>query len=207
MSLTRFVATSLSIKQWSLELPAVEAVRPAVCPCCGRASRPTGEPLNLHGHGVRVRSVRGPLDAVGPVPKQRLAVVCRRYQCQWVGCGAIVLVGPRELAPGQCYVGTAILLALFHWAVEGLTHGRVWAKVTGHDPRRLDLPDRWRTLTRWGRAALGGALFRGVSGDRAGRITRAALMPLLQKLVGLAPAASREEPNVIRVKEGAFHAV
>ncbi len=54
-------------------MPSVQEARPGQCPHCEVASRPVGGPLNLHGHGVRDRQLRGPLDP------QLLSLSLRRY--------------------------------------------------------------------------------------------------------------------------------
>lgn len=200
--------SSVSIKTWQFETPSVDAVRPARCPVCGAPSRPLGGALCLWGHGLVWRQVRGDLGDDGSAPSETRAVACRRYVCQSPSCGAVIIVAPAEVLPRRRYLATAIALALFLWAKAGSAQGVVFAEVTGLPPDRLDLPDRWRTLTAWGRAALDGRLFghRPEPGARSA-IRRSAVIPVITRLIGAAPPASREAPERIRLLEGARHAM
>lgn len=44
---------AVGIKAWIAKTPCVDEVRPAHCAGCGAASRPVGERVVLHGHGLR----------------------------------------------------------------------------------------------------------------------------------------------------------
>ena len=133
-------------------------------------------------------------------------MLCRRYQCQQAGCGALIVVGPGEVVSRYRFFASAIALALFLWSSCEQPPGAVWARCTGHPKDRLDLPERWRSLTRWGRAALRGTLFPGISAPAmgAGMVHRAAVRSVIEQLLGRAPAASREESDAIRVMSGAM---
>ena len=78
--------------------------RPAACLDCKAASGPVGGRIQIHGHGLRERQVRGPL---GPGEKAvAVGVPGRRYRC--MVCGAVVLVVPREVLPRRQYSAAAI---------------------------------------------------------------------------------------------------
>lgn len=128
--------------------PSVEAARPGVCPGCGAASRLPGSRLGLHGHGVRERQLRGPpsVDAVSTTQ----VLVCRRYRC--VGCGAVILVVPRGVAPRRHYGHASIALALALWALAGQPLAAVRRRVCAW-PVTGAASTGWRTLRRWAGAA------------------------------------------------------
>jgi len=52
-----------------------------------------------------------------------IGVLLRRYHCQ--SCGAVVVVGPRGIAPGRLYGAGAIALALALWGCGGLAPAAV----------------------------------------------------------------------------------
>jgi len=131
-------------------MPSVEAARPSRCPGCGAASRPPGEVLRLHGHGLRERIRLGP-EALGDGSVIG-SVTVRRYRC--TRCSAVLVVVPRGVLPRLRYGAVAIALALALWSVEGLPAAEVRSRVSpfrvvGHDARR-----GWRSLRRWARASL-----------------------------------------------------
>ncbi len=51
----------IDVKTWMKNRPSVEAVRPGSCPRCGVDNQPLGDRLNLHDHGVRLRTLWGPM--------------------------------------------------------------------------------------------------------------------------------------------------
>jgi len=142
------VYSELGVKAWRVGPPDVELVRPTRCPCCGRVSRPAGDGLGMHGHGVRARQQWGP-----PAPRAAPAMptlVLRRYQCQHDDCGAVVLVGPRVVRWRYLYSGAAIAFALAAWALEHRPAREVRAAVSvftivGPTARG------WASLGRWAR--------------------------------------------------------
>ena len=111
----RFVHAELNVKRWLALPPTVDAVRPGRCPCCGIPSRPVGGLLGLHGHGRRERHQWGPAELGGAA--DLVGVLLRRYRCR--SCGAVVVVGPRGMAPGRLYGAGAIALALALWGCGG----------------------------------------------------------------------------------------
>jgi len=87
-STSLIVHRALDVKIWMQRPPSVEEARPARCPRCDAAGRPARGALGLHGHGLRDRQVRGPLDVAAV--STTAVIACRRYLC--VGCGAVVTV-------------------------------------------------------------------------------------------------------------------
>lgn len=144
------VHRALDVKIWLQRPPSVEEARPGRCPRCAAAGRPVGGPLGLHGHGVRDRQVRGPLELTASAT---IAVIaCRRYLC--VGCGAVLTVVPRGIEPRRHYSRAAICLALALWALGGQPTTVVRARVGAWPSREAT---SWRTLQRWGAAIASGA--------------------------------------------------
>lgn len=175
--------------QNSFDLPPVDAVRPAACPCCGA---PAGVPgaLNLIGHGTYRRQVLGVAEATA------LVVAVRRILCR--ACGRTASILPDELHPRRWYSGGAILLALVLSLVHRKIADEIRAALGGQSETR-----RWRTLERWKRqlldplwrwhaAELGyGDHHR--SRDRDDRATR------LRRLLGRIGASDRSPPDELAV--------
>lgn len=143
------IASAIGIKAWLAETPSVDAVRPARCVGCGRASRPFGARIVLHGQGFVDRQVRGPLGVEDP--PGTVVVAARKFECQ--ACGAVMTVVPAGVLPGRHYSGSAIALALFLWLGEGLADRVVRERVgawplVGRGGRR-----GWTQLYRWTREA------------------------------------------------------
>ena len=151
-----FVQTDIDVKSWMMVLPSVDAVRPGRCPLCGAASRPVRGRLVLHGHGLRLRFLRGPLVAEG-VPEE-LEIALRRYRCQI--CEAVVAVGPAGIISGRLYSAMAIALAFVLYGAHCASHAEVRRRVSPWRPSRRD-PTRsmWITLLRWVEARQRGTLF------------------------------------------------
>ena len=117
----RLVHSELDIKTWIRREPSVDEVRPCWCPCCGAASRVPGASLALHGHGVRERQVRGPVERRGR--PTTVIVAARRYRCQ--RCRAVIVVVPRGILPRRLFASTAIAWALWLFGVERKSPMRV----------------------------------------------------------------------------------
>lgn len=134
----------MDVKAWVAAVPDVEAVRPAMCPCCGRPGRPAGERLGIVGHGLRDRQQRGPMVA-GGVP--RLVVVrVRRYACL---CGAILTVVPRETLPARLYTTSAVAWALALFGVDGASPQQVRRRTSPWAIVGATAAAGWATLRRW----------------------------------------------------------
>lgn len=105
--------------------------------------------MGLHGHGLRERQVRGPLEPGGP--PQLLSLLLRRFRC--VSCGATMTVGPSILRARRLFSGAAIALALALWAASGMSANAVRDSVS---PLRVVGPASartWLTLRRWAEKA------------------------------------------------------
>jgi hypothetical protein len=135
--------------------PKCDEARPACCRACGAPSRPLGGRLQMHGHGERERTQRGP-EAVGQPPAQG-SVLVRRYRC--VPCGATVTVAPRGVVRRRLYAASAIGLAL---ALFGLQRESAHAVREAIAPmasaRDAAEGATWSTLRRWLDEAKAGTL-------------------------------------------------
>jgi transposase len=138
--------------------PSVEEARPAQCPCCGRASRPVGKRLNLHGHGQRQRQVRGPLQPGGkPV---EVVLTLRRYLCQ--SCQATMTVGPMGLLTRRLFSAAAMGLALCLWGLDKQKEAAVYEQVNCWRRPAEQARKGWRQLGRWVLGIVQGRLFGGL---------------------------------------------
>jgi hypothetical protein len=112
-----------------------------------------------------------------------IVVQCRRYRC--VGCGAILLVVPRGIAPRKHYGHAAIAMALALWGLAGRSAWEVRTQVCA-----WRIPSAaasgWATLRRWAQAA------RAASGAEG--TLRAAAARAAQIAIGHAPPAARGSP-------------
>lgn len=136
-------------------MPSVDEARPGQCPVCAAASRPLGGKLNLWGHGLRERQLRGPQEPLGS--PQTVVLLLRRYQCQ--RCSAILTVMPQGVVPGRYYAAPAIALALVLFALRKLPAAQVRKHTSPWRVVGDAAQDGWSTLVRWCRAAKKGALF------------------------------------------------
>lgn len=190
------IPTALGIKGWLARTPTVDEIRPTHCRGCGRASRPVGGRLLIHGQGLVRRQIRGLLDPDGdPVVVE---IAARRFECQ--GCLAVMTLVPAGVLAGRQYSGASIALALHLWLVVGLADVAVRARVCawrvlGRSGRR-----GWAQLYRWVRD--GAHLFplpRPIfDGD-----PESAAKAALSMLVALVPLASRTSSIEARLFEGA----
>lgn len=120
--------------------------------------------MQLWGHGLRTRQVRGPL---APGEKPVLVTVDgRRYQCQI--CDAIIIVEPRSVLRYRHFSASAIAMALALFGVDGEPAPEVRRRVSpwrtvGHAAYR-----GWLTLHRWIDVARQGLLLPGVRHRVAG---------------------------------------
>lgn len=148
----RFVHFGLGVNSWRGALPDVGAARPARCPACEAPASVDGR-IDLHGHGLRTRVLRGPLEP-GAEPDE-IVLIVRRYQCQ--RCKAVTTVGPSGLTSRR-YSTPMIMLALWLWAVCMSVDAIVRAAICPLPVVGLCRPERWTTLRRWAKAlALGSA--------------------------------------------------
>jgi hypothetical protein len=146
----RIVHSEIDVKSWTEILPSCGAVRPAHCPACEAASRPPGRPLVVVGHGLRARSIEGPLTpGEAPVVTD---VIGRRYACR--ACDAIVVVVPRGVARGRRYSLWAIAAALAWWAYDRVPAASVRERTSTAKAIGVASATRWASLARWTRCAM-----------------------------------------------------
>jgi len=128
--------------------PSVDEVRPTHCAGCGAASRPVGQRLVVHGHGLLARQVRGVLspDALPEV----LILSVRRYACQL--CRTVMTVIPAGMLSRRQYSGPSIVLALYLWLTVGLSDRAVRQRLCAWQMRGRS-PRGWAQLYRWTRHA------------------------------------------------------
>jgi hypothetical protein len=132
----------------SPDAPSIDQLRPRWCVCCGEPARTRGGVLQLVGHGLYSRQVRG-------LSEQSWIVICvRRFLC--VACGHTISCLPDWLHPWRWYAATVIVEALYRHDVlrenaRGLGRRFGWTDEASTG-RRLR---RWRrqllvSLTLWG---------------------------------------------------------
>src|SRR5664279_688278 len=126
-------------------MPSVDEVRPARCPCCGSASRPSGQGLRLHGHGLRVRQMLGPQEALGEAVA--VEVSCRRYLC--LICDAVVLVVPGAMLPRRWYSASAIAQALALFGLGQKSPAEIRRQTSPFKVVGMTAAAGWATICRW----------------------------------------------------------
>jgi len=114
-----------------------------------------GGRLQMHGHGERPRTQRGP-EAVGRPPGER-SVVVRRYRC--TKCGATVTVAPRGVVRRRLYAASAIGLALALFGIQVESAPAVREAIAPMASARAPAEGAtWSTLRRWAHEAKAGTL-------------------------------------------------
>jgi len=101
------------------------------------------------GHGLRARTVEGPI-APGDEPSLT-GLVARRYRCR--ACGAVLVVVPRGVGRGYRYSLGAIAWALSLWSHERATASQVRARTSTQKTVGAASATRWASLRRWTRCA------------------------------------------------------
>jgi hypothetical protein len=150
-----FIPCDVDVKAWQHEIPSVSSVRPSKCPWCGAASQVVGEPLTLHGHGLRSRQQWGP-----PAPwaaPSAADVTLRRYRCQ--SCRGVCFVGPRAVERGRLYSGPAIAWALALFGILRYSPGAVRQATSPWRIVGCAAKGTWQTLRRWLHAVRRGDLW------------------------------------------------
>lgn len=194
-TVNHFVQFDLDVNFWVRAPPDAPTARPTRCPLCGAPGQRADGRVLLHGHGVRVRLLRGPITADGEPTE--FEVLVRRYECQ--GCGAIITVGPRGMLPHKRYSTMAIALALWLWSVWRLTDAAVRRATCPVVETGVSRPERWTTLRRWARAARDGRLWSSAATGLDGSL-RDCAKRALQCLEALA------DPNALTDKHRIFGA-
>lgn len=163
----------------------MDEVRPGRCPCCGVPGRPVGGLLGLHGHGRRERHQWGPVEPGGAA--DLVGVLLRRYLCR--SCGAVVVVGPRGIAPTRLYAAGAIALALALWGCGGRPARQVRRQVSPFPVVGATATVGWASLRRWSRAVRAGRLFPVVRALPAGASLRQVAARAATTLAACAPGS------------------
>lgn len=140
----------MDVKLWMAALPSCASARPAQCAACDAPSRESGRALGIVGHGVRARTIEGPLEPDG-VPALT-EIVSRRYTCR--ACSAVLVVVPRGIARGYRYSLGAIACALALWAYAHETSASVRARTSTAKTVGASSATRWASLRRWTQCAL-----------------------------------------------------
>jgi len=132
--------------------------------------------VQLWGHGLRARQVRGPL-AFGEDP-DLVTVEGRRYQCQI--CEALIIVEPCSVLRYRHFSASAIVMALALFGLEGASAAQVRRRVSPWRTVGHAACHGWVTLHRWIDVARQGRLLpamrhRAAGDDRgvAARVARA----------------------------------
>ncbi len=151
----RLVHHPVEIKTWISQTPDVDEARPKRCPACGLGSRPPGAGLQIHGHGLRCRQIRGPASPDSP-PETR-EIKLRRYRC--LRCEAVIAVGPMGLLRGWLYSAPAIAWALALYGIGKQAAARVRSRVSPWSIVGPAAAGNWATLRHWLRAVVARRLF------------------------------------------------
>jgi hypothetical protein len=118
------------------DAPSIESLRPKFCVVCGEPARTREGVLQLVGHGLYCRQVRGVSDAAWMV------IWVRRFLC--LACGHTTSRLPDWLHPWRWYGATVIIEALWRHCVLGESAGRIGARF-GRPPEAAG----WLSLLRW----------------------------------------------------------
>jgi hypothetical protein len=171
-------------------LPSVDLVRPARCPCCDAPSRPVGGRLGLHGHGLRDRQIRGPLEPGGPA--KLVSVQARRYRCRI--CRALLLVVPRGVLPRRLYCAEVIAWVLARVGLEDATTAAVRTEVCPALILGSSAVERWLAPCRWLEARRAGHLFPRLGRPPSTASRRQIAERTAMQLVALAPPCASGLP-------------
>lgn len=102
------------------------------------------------GHGLRERTVQGPVTV--DAPPALTEVMTRRYRCR--ACGAVLVVQPPEVGRGYRYTLSAIAWALSLWGYARMTAAQARARTSTQRTLGACGAGRWASLSRWTRCAL-----------------------------------------------------
>jgi hypothetical protein len=118
------------------DAPSVESLRPKFCVSCGEPARKTCGVLQLVGHGLYCRQVRGLSE------RTWIVIWVRRFLC--LACGHTISRLPDWLHPWRWYAATVMIEALWRHCILqessrsiGVRFGRPEDAMT------------WRSLRRW----------------------------------------------------------
>ncbi len=140
----RVLHLKIPVNFWIERTPDVHAARPTSTPCCGRAAAPPDGPLLLHGHGTRVRVVRGVLAHDGTPAFHE--VLFRRYRSTC--CGVTCTVAPADVIPYKRFGAVSIALVMAFFGVLGHSLATVRGRINPLPQQGFD-DDGWRAARRW----------------------------------------------------------
>ena len=113
----------------------MEALRPRWCVHCGQLARGNNGTVQVQGHGLYSRQVRG-------WNEDWIVIRVRRYWCR--SCGRTMSRLPDWLHPWRWYAAAVIIEALYRHLIMGETAREIGMRF-GRSP---DYPE-WRSLQRW----------------------------------------------------------
>jgi hypothetical protein len=128
--------------------------------------------------------------------RERISV--RRYVC--LVCDAVTVVGPRGLVRHKRYSGCAIAFAMALCALAGRPDAEVFRRVSVFKLSVSVFVQGWRSLRRWTRDALEGALWPGLCTHAHHGTCRQHAERIAATLAGFAP-----DPEVGSRAARAFH--
>ena len=140
--------------------PSVEELRPKVCVSCGRLARDAQGVLQLVGHGLYCRQVRG-LAGTGWI-----VIWVRRFLC--LVCGMTMSRLPDWLHPRRWYAATVIIEALYRHLIVSESACSIGVRFG-----RPEDAMGWQSLFRWGAQLLVSPTLWGWWGPRLGVVTAA----------------------------------
>ena len=180
------VHPSTCVNAWQAQIPSVDEARPGCCPRCQAPSRPIGGRINLVGHGLRTRQLRGPL--APNTPPTTSAVDARRYRCR--ACHAVMTVVPRGMLPRRHYSGSAIAQALARYGLAKQSRPTVRKHTSPWQTVGAAAAPGWATLGRWITAVRRGALLGCVRSMPAAFTARQVAERAAATMLALAPNAT-----------------
>ena len=141
--------------------PFLKALRPQYCVFCGQAARSAEGVLQLVGHGMYSRQVRGLVETGW------IVIWIRRFLC--LACGHTMSLLPDWLHPWRWYAGPVIVEALFRHCILREPAGSIGARFG-----RAEGVAEWRSLRRWRKQLLTSPTLWGWLGPRLGAAKPAA---------------------------------
>lgn len=153
----------------------------------------------MHGHGLRERLQRGPIE-VGAAAK-KLVLRLRTYVC--LCCRALITVGPAVVLRGRRFSSVAIGLALALWGADRQSAAQVRRQVSPSAVVGFTAAAGWATLRRWARDVRGGRLFPGIRACPKDWSLRQVAERAAMTLASVGPLSASSEPLLARVIAGA----
>jgi hypothetical protein len=139
----------------SADAPSLGWLRPQHCVFSGQAARNAEGILQLVGHGIYARQVRGLSD------RAWIMIWVRRILC--LACGHTMSLLPDWLHPWRWYAGTVIVEALFRHCILQQSAAAIGARF-GRPAKATE----WKNLRRWRRQLLVSPTLWGWLGPRLG---------------------------------------